>query len=197
MSFLWTCNLICQTFSFYSWSPAVLDIQLFIALFWTFVHIEQFELYHINTKFLPSALSNIYHVCLVRLTLSFKLFICIFLLLNQTSNNLNEVSVAGQTSCSSSRIPSSSCVFPQTPQRSPWHHPVLTLKWVRTPGCSAPHHTTPLWTSPSSGHWMAELLTCTRTVNIMNALRWGIILIILMRNEHWLDCTNFAPTAKS
>lgn len=72
---------------------------------------------------------------------------------------------------------SSSCVFPQSPQRSPWHRPTPTLKWVKTPGCSAPRHMTALWTSPSSGPWMDASLTCTRTVNTTNAPRLDIISI--------------------
>lgn len=63
------------------------------------------------------------------------------------------------------------CFLPQSPQRSPWHRPMLMLKWVRMPGCNAPHHMTPLWTSPSSGPWTAESLTSTRTASTMNAPR--------------------------
>lgn len=68
--------------------------------------------------------------------------------------------------------------FPQSPQRSPWHQPMLMLKLVRTPWCSAVHHMTPLWTSPLSGLWMAGSLTFTGRVNIMNAPWWDILLII-------------------
>ncbi|KAG7230967.1 hypothetical protein INR49_024996 [Caranx melampygus] len=65
----------------------------------------------------------------------------------------------------------------QSPQRSPWHRPVLMLKWVRMLGCSALHHMTPPWTSPSSGPWTAESLTHTRMANIMNAPRMGARMV--------------------
>lgn len=89
-----------------------------------------------------------------------------------------------QTSFPSALIPSSYCVFPQSLQRSRWRRPILMLKWVRTPGCSAPRHMTPHWTLPSSGPWMAASLTYTKTVNTMSAPQWDIILIIKKRNEH-------------